>query len=182
MQYPVKSGPLPNNDQAPFSPEMVQGAIPVRARFAFKTQHLPPISQTTHVGAPDSMEMWMGQHPDAARIKLGVRIPLPYVDNPIAAPFSVEMSAGYHPDQPPRLQLGIRIPLPISQTTHDAAPFTVDMVQGWIPLRARPFIPAHMGWSIDDYTTVATVSVSSDMDAFMGVIHSNDSILDASIG
>ena len=56
-----------------------------------------------------------------------------------------EMFAGYHPDQP-RALLGPRIPLPESQTTQEAAPFSMEMVQGSIPIFPRPHQRGHLGF------------------------------------
>ncbi len=82
MQYQVRTGPL-QDGPAPFSPEMVQGAYPHRARHPFKPQHIQPIGQITPVTAAFSFEMAVGYQPERARLLLGQRSPdTPFIDGP----------------------------------------------------------------------------------------------------
>lgn len=125
MQYPVRSGPV-TNDQAAFSPEMVQGVTSPRGRLPFSTQHPQPLSQTTHVQAAFSIDMVQGVNAARPSVARGLRH-LPPVVVILDPAFTLEFAGAY--SQPPRLARGPRIGLPDSQVTHVQAAFSPEMVQ-----------------------------------------------------
>ena len=63
-----------------------------------------------------------------------------------------EMWAGWHPDTS-RAWLAPRLPLPISQPTHDVAPFSPEMAAGWQPTHGIRFT-AKPGWIWSETTFV----------------------------
>jgi len=105
-QRPI--GPV-TNAAAPFSPEMVQGAVP--------THH--------HYRAPSHQ---------------GVQWWTPEVD-----PFSIEMVQGARPPDRSRGYLPVRVGWSVSQTTHTAASFSIEMITGVTVPQKRYTAPFHLG-------------------------------------
>lgn len=127
----------------PFSIEMVLGYKPDRPRL-FLAPRIPlPVSQPTHVNAAFTVDMVEGWLPDRHRYSAPVHQGR-LAQTVDVLDFSIEMVIGSKPDQP-RLFLAPRIPLPWSQTTPVSAPFTADMVEGWVPGRQRYGAPFHQG-------------------------------------
>jgi hypothetical protein len=75
-----------------------------------------------------------------------------------------DMFAGWHPDTH-RIRLAPRIPLPASQTTHVAAAFSPDMVEGHQPPSARPHVIGKFGW----HTSQPTFVVQMTPEMFAGL-------------
>lgn len=130
-----------------FSIDMIMASRPERPRL-FLAPRIPlPVSQTTHVSAPftyDMVDGWLPErHRYSAPFHQGTVAQTPEI--PV---FSIEMVVGYKPDRP-RLEASGKFPLrngwSVSQPTHVSAPFTYDMVDGWMPERHRYTSPLHTG-------------------------------------
>ena len=141
--------------QVQMTTEQFQGAIPDRSR-AWLAPRIPlPLSQTTHISAPVSSDMVEGWQPDRARLPFQGPIGWQSSQTTFQVQMTPEMWAGHHPDQS-RAWLAPRIPLPLSQTSHQAAAVSPDMVDGWQPDRARAPFTAPSGWATSQ-TTFAVV-------------------------
>lgn len=144
---------------AGFSPEMAQGWHSDSPRLFQKPRIGWSVSQTTHDPAPFSPEMVLADRPNLAQL----RKPKPFgwfAPHLTFDVFSIEMVTGWHADRP-RVFLAPRIPLPVSQTTHTAATFSIEMVLGARPaVKAMLRKPFGQGWSQtipDDITSVTPV-------------------------
>lgn len=149
---------------AAFSSEMAAGAqgLTWPSPRLHRGIRIPlPIAETTPTAAPLSVEMTAGWQPTNPRLSQGKR--LEQFQLPEIAAFSIEMVQGWHPDRP-TLRLAPRIGLPISQTTHDQAPFVQAMVQSELPAKHRhrqaPRIPMPL-WS-DYLGSTPTVTIVAD--------------------
>ncbi len=129
------------NVEAPFGPEMVQGAQPDRPAnrpmwATYPQRQGMQLSQTTPVEAPFTPDMVQGSQPPRFRETRPPRVGWTMWISDVLL-FDSAMVQGYYPDRP-RLFLAPRIPLPWSQTTPTEASFSLEMVQGTL----APEIPA----------------------------------------
>lgn len=128
--------PLPfsqtTHDEADFSVEMSQGQHPDQPRLPFRGPVGWQVSQTTHVAAAFSLDMSQGHHPDQRRLHVLGNAGWQTSQPTFAVQITQDMLAGWHPDRS-RAWLAPKIPLPVSQTTHVAAAFSVEMSQGQLP-------------------------------------------------
>lgn len=129
-----------------FSPDMVVGSLPSRNRAFIAPKVGWSTSQTTPVDAAFSIEMAQG----TAQPRFRYRAPSHQGHQwwtPEVEAFGIEQVLGSKPDRN-RQRLGPRIGQPSSQVTHTAAPFSVEMAQGAIPLQARQRNDVRMrsGW------------------------------------
>ncbi len=135
---------------APFSMEMTAGYQPDRARFPFVAKTGLQSSQTTHTDAAFSVEMTAGYGPMSPLFLLGKQTNFPIGDLTIAAADIPSINNPLSPRLPRLWPLGQQI----SQTTHVAAPFSVEMTAGWLPDKARlPFV-SKPGWHVSQLTHV----------------------------
>lgn len=115
---------------APFSQEMITALRPETARlFRARFPHLP---ENVFIDT-FSIEMVAGWHPDSPRLFIARAPHLPNVVQIFV--FSSEMTVGWKPDQPRLFDTRNRRGWQVTQTTHGAAPFSVEMVQGATPPR-----------------------------------------------
>lgn len=131
----------------PMTAEQFAGSHPDQARL-FLAPRLPqPLSQTTATAAPFSLEMVQGSRPDQARFPIAGKAGWVTSQTTFPIQMTPEMFAGWHPDTF-RQRLAPRIPLPQSQTTHTAAPFSQEMVQGAQPPfgRTKQYGKQIIGW------------------------------------
>lgn len=137
----ARTGSVTPPDVTPFQFEMLSHARPhaPRPHRPTKGPSFFPWSGTAAPQFPDMTEGWL---PDTNRARPPQRGSITMA--PDVPAFSIEMVIGARPDRP-RILLGPRIPLPVSQTTHIAAPFSADMVEGWGPDRHRYLAPFHAG-------------------------------------
>lgn len=133
---------------APLSIEMTAGSAPTRNRAFVFPKIGWSVSQTTHDSATFSIEMTQG----AAQPRFRYRAPFHQGAQwwtPEVEVFDIASVIGSKPDRH-RQRLGPRIGQPVSQTTHTAAPFSIEMVIGSVPLqsRQRNDIRMRSGWSL----------------------------------
>lgn len=131
---------------------MSQGCIPETHRSRLGKQTGQYLSQPTHVAAVFDPAMVQGVAAPTPRrnpFSKGIIVVPPDVLN-----FSVEMAQGSFPSQP-RLWQAPRLGLSLSQTSHDAASLSVDMVQGSVAgdRATKPF-------------TMGTIVIPPDVEVF----------------
>jgi hypothetical protein len=112
FSYEMAAGSKPDRSRVLLAKQIVGGIFnstvneiflhefigPHRPRIILAPRIPLPLSQTTHVQAPASIEMYVIQRPVSPRIFLGPRIRAPFFDPTQDAPFSIEMVAGCHPE------------------------------------------------------------------------------------
>lgn len=169
---------------APFSPEMVTGSRPDRNRqtaphigwfslpiadvFAFemmigwqpdrpRTFSGPrtvgwSASVPTFTVAPFSVEMSAGQKPERGRF---FRAREPHLGNVVQIDiFDIAATYGWKPSAPRLFSTRTHTGWSVSQTTHVAAPITVDMLQGSQPAKNRAWLPLRTGLFVLDNTII----------------------------
>lgn len=131
-------------DVQAFSIEMVIGSAPDRARLPKLDRRGVQLSQTTHTSATFSVEMSAGSAPPRQRYTAPEHRGWQFwaVEVPV---FSMEMVQGSRPDRN-RVQLGPKTLQPWSQTTHTAAPFSIEMAIGVRPPQQRKPTQGRVGW------------------------------------
>ncbi len=127
----------PTHVQNPFSLEMVSRVLDLRSRQG-KPRHWEPFSQTTHVPAAFTISMTAGHGLPQPRILRPRQIELPQWVN--VAAFAFESVFASRLDQRYRLTKPQHL-APISQPTHVAAPFSIEMVSRVLDLRTRQVKP-----------------------------------------
>lgn len=141
----------PTHTSAAFTPDMVAGWHPDSAAKIFLGPKLGwSISQPTHTSAPFTPDMAFGWRPD--RAVLSKPRPDGWLTSQLTFDaFSIEMAQGW---QPLRAVLGKPAPRDwsIAQTTHVAAPFGIEMVNGWKPDQPRLILKPRIGWQDSQLT------------------------------
>lgn len=149
MLFPKPVGPSVN-DAAPFSPEMVQGAMVVARPHRGKESY--SVSQTTQVDATFSQEMVAG-----ARVAPSFHISKKAfsVYPPDVIPFPYESTFGWRTlPVLPRLD---RRGWSVAQTTHVSAPFSVEMTQGWAVRQVPPVTGKGLFTWMDNLTVIPPI-------------------------
>lgn len=133
---------------APLSVEMTAGAAPTRNRAFTPPKIGWSVSQPTHVSATFSVEMTAGVTAPRFRYRAPSHQGAQWWTPEVEA-FGIEQVQGSRPDRN-RQRLGPRLGQPVSQPTHTAAPFSVEMTQGIAVLRTRQRNDIRMrsGWSV----------------------------------
>lgn len=132
---------LPSVD--PFSVEMAIGSHPDRARFFSGPRPIGwQVSFPTHTAAPVTQEMVTGWTPPKPRLFISRA---PHLPNVVQIDvFSIESTFGSRPFSPRLFSIRNHQGWSVSQPTHTAAPFSIDMVKGSPPLRGKIFTHQHL--------------------------------------
>ncbi len=126
---------------APLSPEMFAGVAPDRRPRP--TTRLAALFGVPDV-APFAMDSLFAMRPERARPMPQRRLAEVFIA-PDVSPFTIDSLFATRPDRG-RPFLAPRIPQPVSQTSHTAAPQSIEMTVGSTPPTQRYLAPRHDGW------------------------------------
>jgi hypothetical protein len=123
----------PTHVNAPFTPDMADGWLPEKSRYA------APSHQGVQWVTPEvldfSIETIVGSRPDRPRLMLGPKINLPVSQTtPVSAPFTPDMVIGNRPD---RSRYSAPLHQGVQWVTVDVSDFSIEMLFATRPERPR---------------------------------------------
>lgn len=153
-QAPHKGDVFAAPDVVAFTIDSILATRPERARILLGPKIPLPVSQTTQVNAPFTVDMVDGWFPDRQRYTAPFHQGVQWW-TPEVVVFDMAAVYGHKPDRPrlePSGTQGKRAGWSVSQPTHTSAPFSVEMADGWAPDRQRYLSPSHQGqqvWTVE---------------------------------